>query len=369
MFWYVFISILMLYPFLLVYVGKKRGVQTEILALQISCAVLFFFMAVRSEEIGVDTKYYCYVFEQLREVSWLEVPDAVTYGIRGSDWALDLELGYRMINKLIGCFVSSTHGFLIVDSCIIMFLLYNLIRKQSKDCFLSIWLYLTLGIFQTEMNVSRNAVAILICYHALKYVKQKKFLKYVLFICLAALIHKSSILFIPLYFILKRPFCSIKNMCRMMLISVAAGIGFMLIGSYIQRVIPWSIGQYLMASNEKTESLLVGGLYLAIVAFIWFMAKKNERQYLFAGCPVGAWMFTFNICCYGLNIGFKMAARLAALFGTYMIIFVPDLIDKISGKKRKNRIVLILVFGCLIQYFLRMMINNIGGTMPYSFYR
>lgn len=368
MFWYLFICVLMCYPFLLVYVGKKHGINTQKIALQISVLILMFFMALRDKMIGVDTKYYCYIFEQLRDTPVSKIFSVVTYGVKGSNWVIDMEKGYRLYNKLVGLIFNSPQMITVVNSCIIMMLLYFLIKKKSNDYFLSIWLYLTLGLFQTEMNVSRNAIAILICYHALDYINEKKLLKYLVWICVAATIHKSALIFIPLYFVLKKPIPSGKRMRFLIGISVAGGVGCLILAPYIQNIFPMGLGKYLTASNEKTESLLVGGLYVAIVFFIWFMMKREERQNIYSVCSMGMWMFTLNIACFGLNIGFKMAARVAALFGVYIIILIPDLIHEIQNKKRREMITILLIAGCGLQYILRMMINNIGGTMPYSFF-
>lgn len=368
MFWYLFICVFMFYPFLLVYVGKKHGVNTQKIALQLSTFVLMFFMALRDPIIGVDTKYYCYIFEQLRDTPVKKIFSVVTYGIKGSTWVVDLEKGYRFYNKVIGIFFDSSQMITVVNSCIILMLLYFLIKKKSKDYFLSIWLYLTLGLFQTEMNVSRNAIAILICYHALDYIAEKKFWKYIIWVCIAATIHKSVLVFIPLYFLFKKPIPSGKRMRLIIGISSVVGIGCMVLAPYIQNIIPMGLGKYLMASNEKTESLLVGGFYIAIVFFIWFMMKRSEKEGIYSACSTGMWMFTLNIACFGLNIGFKMAARVAGLFGVYIIILVPDLIHEIKSEKRRKTVTILLILGCGLQYILRMMINNIGGTMPYSFF-
>lgn len=46
------------------------------------------------------------------------------------------------------------------------------------NAMLSIWLYLTLGVYQTEMNVARNAIAILLGYTAFHWIKERKFAPY-----------------------------------------------------------------------------------------------------------------------------------------------------------------------------------------------
>ena len=55
---------------------------------------------------------------------------------------------------------------------------------------LSIWLYLTLGVYQTEMNVARNAIAILLGYTAFHWIKERKLAPYFLQILMAVSFHK-----------------------------------------------------------------------------------------------------------------------------------------------------------------------------------
>lgn len=368
MFWYLIICGLMLYPCTIVYLGKIKQINTQKLALQISCIMLCAFMAMRGPEVGVDTKYYCYVFEQLSRTPFRMVGKAVTYATSERTWKFDFEIGYRYYNKIVGVFSNSKQAIIIVNSFVIFILLYMVIRKFSRNYFLSIWLYLTLGLFQTEMNVARNAIGILICYMAFAYVKQKDWKKYMLLICIAGTIHKSVLIFIPLYLVLKAPFFPKKKMRIVIVLSGVAGIGLSRYGAKIQTLFSGNMGNYLTANNEKTESLVVGFFYLALVFGILCMMTRTERREVFQKCPIGSWMFTITMCCFGINIGIKMAARLAALFGTYMIIFIPELLDKIENSGRRKRVSIMIGIGCGLQYVLRLMINNIGGTMPYVFF-
>lgn len=368
MFWYLIITILMIYPLSIVIIGKNQNMNTQKLALIISCMILFFFMAMRAPTVGVDTRFYCHVYEQLSKAPITKVFSMETYATEAGNWSLDFEWGYRLYNKLWGILGSSGQIITIANSLTIFLLLYRLIRKESKDYFLSIWLYLTLGIYQTEMNVARNAIAIMICYYAMQYIEKHDWKRYMGMICVAALIHKSVLIFIPLYFLFRKPFISRGKMYMLMIGSVVGGILIMHYAPFIQTLFSGKAGQYFTASNAKQESILVGILYICIVGIIGVLMKQTERSQMFQRCPVGAWMFTLNMCCFGMNIGFKMAARVAALFGTYMIIFVPDLISTIPDRNRRAWATMLVMSGSLVQYILRMLINNIGGTLPYEFF-
>ena len=368
MFWYLILCILISYPLLIVYAGVRWRKSAQTVALQLSCFVLWFFMAMRAPSVGVDTKYYCYIFEQLGQVPFSKVFRAVTYASPNGNWTMDFEPGYRFYNKLVSLISHDPQMITIMNSTVIILLLYKLIRKQSENAMLSIWLYITLGVFQTEMNVARNAIAILIIYLALQYVENGKKLAYALSVCLAALIHQSTLLFLPLYFFLRKPAPSSKNMRGLILFSAFIGTGILIFGARLQAIFPGIFGKYLTAQNMKMESILVGALYLVLVIFVLRFMKKEEKNRIIRECSIGIWMFTFTMSCFGLNIGLKMAARVAALFGTYMIILIPNMVSKISEEKRRHTLIVLLIAGCGIQYILRLMVNNIGGTMPYSFF-
>ena len=83
---------------------------------------------------------------------------------------------------------------------------------------------------------------------------------------------------------------------------------------------------------------------------------------------VGIWMLLAETFFFALGIGMRSSLRMAALFGPYIIILIPNLIDKSSKNGNKNVVLLIIIVLTGLQYLLRIRINNIGGSMPYSFF-
>ena len=160
MLWYLIICVLMCIPCAIVRAGIRLRLKTMHIALMTACLILWFFMAFRDITVGVDTKHYAYVFTQFEKIPFSKVFTVVTYSNEAKSWAFDFEPGYRLLNKLLSVFFSGAQAITIFNSTVIMLLWYKLIRRESPDYMLSDWLVLTLGIFQTEMNVTRNAIAI-----------------------------------------------------------------------------------------------------------------------------------------------------------------------------------------------------------------
>lgn len=278
------------------------------------------------------------------------------------------ENGYLLFSKIIGLFFESGQAITAVTSMVIIFLLYWLIYKYSMNYMLSISLYVSLGIYQTEMNMARNAIAIFICYLAMKYIEEEKLIKYILMISIASTFHTTAIIFSPLYFLSK-----IKLTLKQFLILFLALfplIGFFpVLSPYLDLFIPARYSAYILGNTTKYEALMLGILNIALVLLVVCFSNRSKWKSAFQEHYVGFWMLLLNIFSFGIAYFLPIGTRIAALFGPYMIIFLPNLIKStISVKKYETIAIMLVVIICWIQYFIRLSINNIGTTMPYLFY-
>ena len=128
MLWYLVICAMMLYPYAIARAGTLTGRSTKHIALMTACVILWFFMAFRGSRVGVDTKHYAYVFSQFRNIPFSKVFTAVTYANESESWAFDFEPGYRLLNKLVSLFTTDPQAITIVNSTLILLLVFRLIR-------------------------------------------------------------------------------------------------------------------------------------------------------------------------------------------------------------------------------------------------
>ena len=368
MFWYIVILCLMAMPMTFVYVGYSKKINMNRLVIPMCAAVLLFFMACRAIEIGADTRQYVYGFRQICNIRLLDLFKVRVYGI-GGGYELNFEYGYRLFNKLVSFISTNGQAITVANSVLIIVLLSTLIKKQSIYPFLSIWLYITLGIFQTQMNMSRNAIAILICYLAFRYIREQKLVKYLLCVLLAMTFHTSAILFLPFYWISGKLKLTPRLVRRMLIVAIALGFGFSFIRPYVVSALPFGYGRYFAGNTAKFESLAVGVFHLLLLLFTWTMTDRSERAKAVDDEIIGVWMFMAEVFFFCVGYDVSAATRMAALFGLYLIILIPNLLAKgiKSDQKRFMAIVMIIVLTA-VQYILRLRINNIGTTMPYIFF-
>ena len=77
------------------------------------------------------------------------------------------------------------------------------IYKYSYNIYFSLFLFVTIGEYFPSYNISRQIIACSICFFAYRYIDQGNLLKYILFVLIASMIHKSAFIMLPFYFLLR----------------------------------------------------------------------------------------------------------------------------------------------------------------------
>ena len=364
---YLVLCLLLAYPARLCVLARRQGRSAQRVALAMSCVVLWFFMAMRAQTVGVDTKYYVCIYQQFPQISWKELFTAQLYPTPRRTWELDLEPGYRLLNKLLSIYLPAPQWITVANSALIIALLYRWLRRESPNAMLSIWLYLTLGVYQTEMNVARNAIAILLGYTAFHWIKERKLAPYFLQILMAVSFHKSAVVFLPLYWLVNRRW-KYRHVLYCTMAACILGAAYPVVAGRVANLLPYALAKYFTKSNSRMESIAVGAFYALLVALVLYKMTPEECKKLESKEPQGLFLTMAALSLYGLNLGLASAARMAALFGPYLIVLLPRMLEYINCPRRRAATIQWLAVAAGLQYVLRLLINNIGGTMPYQFF-
>lgn len=365
MFIYLFIVILLLAFMIVNEYLYEEGKNILSLSYGVCIITLCFFLSFRSYLVGADTKEYYVGFQQISNLKLGDVLNSPIYGY-GGNYTLDFEYGYKILNKIISYFNKSPQLIIIFTGFLTILLLSILIKKYSPNPLLSLWLYVTLGIYQTQMNISRNSIAILISYFGIKYIYNKKLLKYLLVILIASMFHLSVLMLIPIYFFVNYFKLDFKNLKVYIILSIILGIFFGLGKEIVMKFVPTKYSYLTTGADIKLDGLLIGVVYIIIFLFIYLIG--NNKQKMVSENKYGTWMFLFSILIYISGIGLSFAPRIAMLFGSYMIIYFPRLIYSEMDLNRRKLLVIFIVILCGAQYLLRIGINDIGQTLNYTFF-
>ena len=172
---------------LLFRIGKKTRLK-QVLFVSI-CFLQCFLISAFRYRIGYDYAQYAIGFFKM-----------VVHGFSDMTYE-DWEIGYILLNKIVGLFTAQPGAIMVVTSAISLAGPAYLIAKYSKNAFVSVFLYVNFFLFYLDMNFIRQAIAMSIICFAYGFLRDKKFWRFLLFVLIASLFHFTALYMVPVYFV------------------------------------------------------------------------------------------------------------------------------------------------------------------------
>lgn len=251
------------------------------------------------------------------------------------------EPGFLVLTGAIKLFTSHYIIFFIVIESISCILLFLNITKYTEYRLTSLCIYFSLFFLALDLVMIRSLLAVQIFLFSLRYIYNKKFIYYLICISIAASIHISSIVLLPMYLILNNHY---KN--KTVLIVILGGIMITLLRidilTPILRLIPSldsityiyeKINSYL---NSKRYSSIRPLSFSQIEYLVWFFILMKHR----------AKLSSYN---HYFNIFFNMYL----IYGIILLYFIG--VNAFSGRLKFFFIFSIIFF---IPYFIKVYKNN-----------
>lgn len=113
------------------------------------------------------------------------------------------ELGFQIYTSIIKFFTENYFIYNFINNIIDFILLYIILKRYSKYYLLSLALYFAIYGLAFEIDMLRNIKSILCFLLSIKYLEERNLIKYSLLNLLGVCFHISSIIYFPMYFILK----------------------------------------------------------------------------------------------------------------------------------------------------------------------
>lgn len=226
----------------------------------------------------------------------------------------NFEIGFIFINII---FKELFDNFFILQIFICIYCckyIYGNLYKYSEFPFFSLLLYFLLYFFVTDMAITRQTIAIAIVSYGIKFIKQKKFLNWVLTIIIACSFHQSALLAFPIYFTLNRVI-SAKTCIILFFVLIYSFLfsrGFITIIldvlerlSGLPKIFSDRLYYYYSSSTFNKKNSLGSGLgvifELSVVAYLCFkyIISKDKNKYYFLNYLIGS---IFNLSANNFGI-------------------------------------------------------------------
>lgn len=324
-----------------IYLGQKSNKVNLVI---IPILLLTLLAGLRDRYVGTDTWTYTQPFNPNYDNTAL-VLDA------------NVEYGYQIFVYLINYLTNDYYWYLISIALIIITLMVYSIKKYSIDYILSVYIYITFGFYTFLFNTVRQAIALAILFYGVKFFLDKKIIKYLLLVFIAALFHVSAWIMIPFYFL-------VHSKIRFEVKAISTFISSAILSSMVI--------QYMSASNQRyeqytQESEHSGGylillFYIVIAIFLYIFGKnlrlKNKDYSLLEQLYICGLLLVIPISFLGTDPSGPQ--RVLYNFSVYLIFLIPMLL-----RYQFNRLGYISLFYVLSFIYFMMITYSLYGIYPY----
>ena len=271
------------------------------------------------------------------------------------------EIGYILLNKIVYIISGGNiHALLFVIAAFFLFSLFKYIRRDSSNRIFSLFIFFSLGMFNTSMNNLRSTLAISFILLSLScYFRKKYFETLVLFI--AAFFFHRTILVFALFFSIS---LIKKHKIRLILyivLFVVLLFGYSLFQMFINRFFPTYNGYFEVNSDGGYNLLFV--LLLFFCLLVLFCKKEIFKN------DISNKMVQMLICaiCFQLiSIRIPFFARVTFYFMYSLVLLIPEVVANIKYKGAQPLVIFAFCFS-LFAFYIFVLKGDGSHTVPFVF--
>ncbi len=309
-------------------------------------------MGFRDKTVGTDTILYCNIFKH-----------NITFEFSNILGQNDFTFLYSLYNHLLSFLSHDSSIIILFNSGIIIYLTLRFIYKNSDNVVISILLFMLLYHFFHAMNISRQYIAVMIIANAYEYLKSGKSLKFAMWVCIATLIHNTSLIAFALI-----PLAKLKNKKQKNIFLLVFAIVclfwnnfFAMFTNIFTHYSMYMDSSFIDARGENKKIIITFIYFLFQVIYLVSKSKINdieEKKKMDMLYYINWIAILIGIC----STRTLLLSRIEVYFSIFNIIFIPKVINLQKDKVIYYYILLILLMIPMI--FL--LYNGISGVIPYS---
>ena len=296
---------------------------------------IIFVMGLRDRLSGTqDTNSYCEIFDRVK-LNGVSLIDYIS-NMKFENGILFSEVGFSIYIWTLSRIFSDAQWLLIITAIIMTVCTLKFISKHSEDLTLSLVMFLCLGLFTFNMNGLRQCLAMSICLIAYGFMKEKKFLPFILTVLIAISFHKSALIFAFVY-----PLAFMKPKWNYILFFMIALTLFISFADDISFLYDSLTGEnYSGGDSFDSGGYITIAIYLIIITVSLLFNKKWDVNTL-----LPLFLTVVGMSLYVMRYtSVQIYERISYYFYFYTILLLPSVISKFETKSKAviNAVVLIL---------------------------
>ena len=259
----------------------------------------------------------------------------------------NFEIGYVFVNELLSHITNNPFFFQFIMTLLDLVLLSVILKRETKQNYLLAFALLIPFWEGVQMNLFRNIKAILICFYAIRYIREKKLSTYICCIVIAFFFHQTAIFSLPLYWVINRP-CrkAMVILCVLALMLYFAGMTFL--ADYMQALgamLTMNMAEKaeVFSTNAQSAGFTFGFLYRI---FLMGILLKNYNRLSHVNICMLNLSLLYVFCCTAFNSMIVFRDRFSALYALALPCLLSDMFATYKGKWKK--VIVAVNFICVI---------------------
>lgn len=277
-----------------------------------------------------DTYFYMHSF-RITEFKWQDI-----------DFSGDF--GFNIFQLLLQKISPEPQILIFATAFITNLLIVMVLYKYSRIVELAVYVYIASGMFTTSMNGIRQYLAAAIVFCSTKYLLNGNFKKYAIIILLASTVHKSALVLLPIYFVVRREAWT-KVTFILLTLSIFIVLGFNAFsGMLFSALDNTQYGHYSGFAEGGANKLRI--VVIVIPVLIAFLGREKlkilwpESDYIVNMSIISV----FFIIIASQNWIF---ARFNIYFGLYGLILISWIVKLFRENNQR-----MIYFGIIVFYFI-----------------
>lgn len=310
--------------------------------------VLIVFMGIRDLKVGTDSGEYVSNFQNINNIKDV--------------FESKFEIGFALLNLLSKQISNSYYSIFFAIGIISIPLYIYAIKAIIKEYYIGIYIYLVFGFYTFGFNGARQFMASAFCFWGYTYLLSANLYKFLIFVLIASMFHKSALLVLPIMYFYKKEI-EYKNLINFSLYGLIFILLFKLNIININILIEDRYTDYIKSNNEGGG--IVSSLFLLTQGFIFFKLKKIilAQKEVF-NTFFNIYIFSFIPALINLIFSTNPSGllRISNYFSCAAIVLWPIIFENIFGLKR---IVVVSIFFIFTLFFMILTLVNFSNLVPY----
>lgn len=247
------------------------------------------------------------------------------------------EILFKVLLFGIRAITNHTHVMMAIIAFITLLGPFLFIKRYSKNYLLSVVMFITIGTFSMQFYVIRQAIALSIFLMAFHYIGEKKLLKYILAIIVAALFHKTALILLLIYPLINIPPSKYKN-----IVVAVLALLTLIFEPIVSNLLIMDFYEQYSDKVISGDGIALFSVYVLMYAVYAILSRRiNEKEKIEIK---GLGLFTVFLQFFSiLN---NLFSRIVKYSRNSFVILIPNLVQRYNVKS-KIFFSIILIIACI----------------------